>query len=104
LADSVLTSAAGEGISLRAIAADSDRLREHLRNHVAGVFHPAGTCRMGGEDDPLAVVDPAGRVRGVDGLRVADASIMPNVVAGNTNLPTIMVAEKIAAAMLSPPS
>jgi 5-(hydroxymethyl)furfural/furfural oxidase len=99
LADSVLTTAAGEGMSLRAVAADPARLREHLRNHVAGVFHPAGTCRMGAEDDPLAVVDPAGRVHGVGGLRVADASIMPNIVAGNTNLPTVMLAEKIADAM-----
>lgn len=99
LADTVLTSAAGEDISLRAIAADPDRLKEHLLDHVAGVFHPAGTCRMGAADDPLAVVDPEGRVHGVDGLRVADASIMPNVVAGNTNLPTIMLAEKIAEAM-----
>jgi 5-(hydroxymethyl)furfural/furfural oxidase len=103
LADSVLANAAGEGLSLRALVADPDRLREHLHKHVAGVFHPAGTCRMGAEGDPLAVVDPAGRVHGVGGLRVADASIMPNIVAGNTNLPTIMLAEKIAAAMVSPP-
>jgi len=100
LADAVLTTAAGEGISLREITADPERLKEHLREHVAGVFHPAGTCRMGAEDDPLAVVDATGRVHGVDGLRVADASIMPNVVAGNTNLPTIMLAEKISATMV----
>ena len=99
LADALLTTAAGEGIALREIAADPERLKEHLRDHVAGVFHPVGTCRMGAADDPLAVVDAAGRVHGVDGLRVADASIMPNVVAGNTNLPTVMLAEKIAAAM-----
>lgn len=99
LADLVLMTLAGEGVSLRALAADPDRLAEHLRNHVAGVFHPAGTCRMGAHDDPQAVVDAQGRVRGVGGLRVADASIMPNVVAGNTNLPTIMLAEKIAASM-----
>jgi choline dehydrogenase-like flavoprotein len=52
---------------------------------------------MGRADDPDAVVDPQGRVRGVAGLRVADASIMPSVPRGNTNIPTIMVAEKIAA-------
>lgn len=99
LADLVLATLAGEGVSLRALAADPERITEHLRNHVAGVFHPAGTCRMGAADDPHAVVDNEGKVHGVDGLRVADASIMPNVVAGNTNLPTIMLAEKIADAM-----
>ena len=100
LADAVLTTAAGESIALREIAADPEWLKEHLRDHVAGVFHPVGTCRMGAKDDPLAVVDAAGRVHGVGGLRVADASIMPNVVAGNTNLPTIMLAEKISATMV----
>jgi 5-(hydroxymethyl)furfural/furfural oxidase len=99
LADLVLTTTAGKGVSLQVLAADPDGLREHLRNHVAGVFHPAGTCRMGTDDDPRAVVDAQGKVHGVGGLRVADASIMPNVVAGNTNLPTIMLAEKIAASM-----
>jgi 5-(hydroxymethyl)furfural/furfural oxidase len=103
LADYVLATAAGGGVSLDALVADPDRLREHLLHNVAGVFHPAGTCRMGSEADPRAVVDPAGRVHGVDGLRVADASIMPNVIAGNTNLPTIMLAEKIAATMLNAP-
>jgi len=100
LADFVLMTLAGEGVSLRALAADPERLAEHIQNNVAGVFHPAGTCRMGARDDPHTVVDVAGKVLGVDGLRVADASIMPNVIAGNTNLPTIMLAEKIAAAML----
>jgi 5-(hydroxymethyl)furfural/furfural oxidase len=55
---------------------------------------------MGAHDDPQAVVDPAGRGHGIDGLRIADASIMPTVPRGNTNLPTIMIAEKIAASML----
>ena len=100
LADLALATLVGEGVSLRALAADPARLAEHLRDNVAGVYHPAGTCRMGAADDPHAVVDVDGRVFGVDGLRVADASIMPNVIAGNTNLPTIMLAEKIAAATL----
>jgi choline dehydrogenase-like flavoprotein len=56
---------------------------------------------MGARNDPLSVVDPEGRVIGVDGLRVADASVMPTVPRGNTNLPTLMVAEKLADAILS---
>ena len=81
--------------------ADDARLAEHVRTNVAGTFHVSGTCRMGAADDPDAVVDPAGRVHGIGGLRVADASVMPTVPRGNTNIPTIMVAEKLAAAMRS---
>jgi choline dehydrogenase len=64
------------------------------------IFHPVGTCRMGRADDPMAVTDAQGRVRGVAALRVADASLMPTITSGNTNAPTLMIAERIAAWML----
>ena len=99
LSDYALQTLTGGAVDLDALCADEDRLAEHVRGNVAGTFHVSGTCRMGAADDRDAVVDPAGRVIGVGGLRVADASVMPVVPRGNTNLPTIMVAEKLAAAI-----
>ena len=68
----------------------------HIRATGITVHHPLGTCKMGPPSDEMAVVDADLRVRGVDGLRVADASVMPDLVGGNINAPVIMVAEKAA--------
>ena len=72
-----------------------DDIRNVLRNRVDTVYHPVGTCKMG-VSDPQAVVDPTLKVHGMQGLRVADASIMPTVVSSNTNAPAIMIGEKAA--------
>ncbi|MBT5820834.1 MAG: choline dehydrogenase, partial [Rhodobacteraceae bacterium] len=65
------------------------------------IFHPVGTVKMGSTEDNTAVLDPHLRLKGVTGLRVVDASVMPNITSGNTNSPTIMIAEKAAAWILA---
>ena len=97
LADVVFSQLTDRRIDLSALANNDAALAEHVRNNVAGTFHVCGTCRMGRADDADAVVDNQGRVRGIAGLSVVDASIMPAITRGNTNIPTIMLAEKIAA-------
>jgi choline dehydrogenase len=72
------------------------QLDDYLRDHVESAYHPCGTARMGRASDPMAVVDPECRVIGVDGLRVADSSIFPQVTNGNLNAPSIMTGEKAA--------
>lgn len=101
LARPIFSTLADRRVDLAVLAGDDDTLAEHIRQNVAGTFHPVGTCRMGAPGDPDAVTDPSGRVRGVAGLRVIDASIMPTPPRGNTNIPTIMAAEKLAAEMLA---
>ena len=78
--------------------ADEAELRRILPNIVHSVYHPVGSCRMGSDD--RAVVDPDLRVRGIDGLRVADASVMPSIVGGNTNAASIMIGERCAELIL----
>ncbi|WP_425088281.1 choline dehydrogenase [Stappia sp.] len=77
------------------VQSDAD-LDDFIREHAESAYHPCGTCRMGRADDPGAVVDPHGRVIGVEALRVADSSIFPQITNGNLNGPSIMVGEKIA--------
>jgi 5-(hydroxymethyl)furfural/furfural oxidase len=100
LAEPIFGTLADHKVDLMSLVKDDEALAEHIRQNVAGMFHVAGTCRMGAATDRDAVVDRQGRVRGFDGLRVVDASIMPTVPRANTNIPTIMIAEKIAAGMV----
>ena len=89
-----------EDFTLDEVCRDDDRAEAFIRKAAVGVWHASCTCRMGTEDDPMAVTDNQGRVRGVPGLRVVDASIFPVVPSANTNFPTIMTAEKIADTIL----
>ena len=78
-----------------------EELVEAAGNIGTTIFHPVGTCKMGRADDALAVVDSQLRVIGLEGLRIADASIMPTITSGNTNAPTMMIAEKASALLLA---
>jgi 5-(hydroxymethyl)furfural/furfural oxidase len=90
-----------EGFTLEQMMTDDDALEAFVRKAAVGVWHASCTCRMGSDEDPMAVTDITGRVRGVEGLRVVDASIFPVVPCANTNFPTLMTAEKISAAILN---
>jgi 5-(hydroxymethyl)furfural/furfural oxidase len=101
LSGPIFSTLADRRVDLAKLVEDHDALAEHIRDNVGGMFHIVGTCRMGAPGDPATVVDPSGRVRGFEGLRVVDASIMPTLPRGNTNLPTLMLAEKVADAIAS---
>jgi 5-(hydroxymethyl)furfural/furfural oxidase len=101
LADLVFGQLTGRRTDFQGLLQDETALAEFVRQNVAGTFHVSGTCRMGASDDANAVVDSAGRVYGFSNLRIVDASIMPAIPRGNTNIPTVMVAEKVAANIVS---
>jgi 5-(hydroxymethyl)furfural/furfural oxidase len=88
-----------EGFTFDQVMNDDEALEAFVRKAAIGVWHASCTCRIGRPDDPMAVVDPQGRVKGIQGLRVVDASIFPVVPCANTNFPTLMAAEKIADVM-----
>jgi choline dehydrogenase len=77
-------------------------IEQWIRGHCETIYHPVGTCKMGPSTDPMAVVDNRCRVHGLVGLRVVDASVMPTLVGGNTNAPTVMIAERVAGFMQEP--
>ena len=81
-----------EEYNVSADVQNDSEILDWIRGNASSIFHPVSTCRMGA--DPTSVVDDRLRVRGVTGLRVVDASVMPLLVSGNTNAPSIMIAEK----------
>jgi 5-(hydroxymethyl)furfural/furfural oxidase len=90
-----------EGFTFEDVMTDDEALEAFVRKAAIGVWHASCSCRMGRADDPMTVVDTQGRVKGVQGLRVVDASIFPVVPCANTNFPTLMTAEKIADVMVA---
>jgi len=101
LRETLLAKAITMGTDLKALLADEAALETFVRSTTNGIKHLSCTCRMGRADDPLAVTDSAGRMRGVENLRVVDAATMPSLPRANTNLAVLMLAEKISDAILA---
>jgi choline dehydrogenase len=102
LAAEPLASFTGEEVTPGAAYQSDAELEVAIRNQVGTAYHPVGTCKMGPSHDDMAVVDARLAVHGIEGLRVIDASVMPNIVGGNTNAPTLMIAEQAARFMREP--
>jgi choline dehydrogenase len=98
IAASAMTPLRGAEIAPGKDVQSDDEWLDWMRSSAETAFHPVGTCKMG--QDPMAVVDEQLRVRGIEGLRVADGSIMPTLISGNTNGPCIMIGEKAAEMIL----
>jgi len=96
LAQEAFSAYRGEELLPGSQVQDDEAIDAFIRRKGESIYHPIGTCKMGGSEDANAVVDPQCRVRGVNGLRVVDASIMPKLIGGNTNGPTMMIAERAA--------
>ena len=99
-----MTAPAMVALQVSELAPGTERVSDNeildwVRSAAETTYHPVGTCKMG--TDPMAVVDPRLRVYGIEGLRIADASIMPTLTSGNTNAPSIMIGEKAADMILT---
>jgi choline dehydrogenase-like flavoprotein len=97
-----MTKYVGEELSPGPATVGDERIEAYVRQTTSTTYHPVGTCKMGPADDAMAVVDARLRVHGIDGLRVADASIMPNIIGGNTAAPSMMIGERAAHFLLNP--
>jgi 5-(hydroxymethyl)furfural/furfural oxidase len=96
----MLANVVNPGRPLDELLRNAAELRAWLKQRATGFYHPVGTCRMGGRDDPQAVVDSSCRVHGIARLRVIDASVMPVIPRANTNVTTIMLAERMSDILL----
>ena len=90
-----------DGYTMKDVLEDEQCMEDFVRGGTVGIWHASCSCRMGREDDPMAVVDTTGRVKGIAGLRVCDTSVFPVVPSANTNFPVLMTAEKIADAIFN---